>query len=52
MRFVAETCEYGERRFYYGDTYEQVLERAHARTISTNWGGIIVYKLPEKDRLL
>jgi hypothetical protein len=45
--YVAQVRQHGEMYFYYGETAEQALSRARARTYGPLWDAIAVFKMPE-----
>ena len=45
--YVAQIGQHGEMYFYYGETAEQALSRARARTYGPLWDAIAVFRMPE-----
>ena len=47
--YVATSYEHGQRWHYYGESAEEALSNARARTLTPNWPTIYVASIPQKD---
>lgn len=47
--YVATSYEHGQRWHYYGESAEEALSNARARTLTPNWPTIYVARIPQKD---